>query len=547
MRKDLENSNIARLPRLTLTARQLADLDQILVGGFAPLTGFLEEKDYKSVVENMRLANGTLWPIPIVLDVSRDHGRKKGEKIILCDQFGNPIAFFTVTSIYEPDKEKEARLVYGTENIEHAGVKYLFEDTGDVYLGGPVELIAYAPVYDFKELRFTPQDLKAHFKKKKQKKILAFQTRNPIHRGHFEAIKRAAKESGAHVLIHPVVGPTKEGDIDYISRVRSYVRLVQSRMKDFATLALLPIAMRMAGPREALWHAIIRKNYGATHFIVGRDHAGLRDLSGKSFYGVHDSLNTAKKLETELGISIVPMKELAYVEKEDLYLASDELKPHHKTKILSGSDFRKMLYAGEPIPTWFAFPEVVAELKKAMEKTRRLGAVIFFTGLSGAGKSTMAHMLYHKLLESYDRSVTLLDGDVVRQNLSKGLTFSRADRDENIKRIGYVASEIAKHGGIAICAAIAPFKGAREHNRKLIAKNGTYIEIYVSTPIAVCEKRDRKGLYKKARAGLLKGFTGIDDPYEIPKHPELTLDTSKMTSEKSVEKIIDLLKRQDII
>lgn len=548
MRTKRSKELLSSLPRRNLSDRQLFDLELLLQGAFAPLTGFLNEKDYNSVVETMHLSNGVLWPIPVVLDVEKEHPYAVGETIVLCDRFGNPIAYFTIDSIYTPDKHKEARLVYGTLDAAHSGVKYLYEETGPVYMGGAVELIAYSPKYDFRELRKSPQELRDEFKRKGYEKIVAFQTRNPIHRVHFELIRRAAKEIGAHVLLHPAVGITKEGDIDYISRVRSYKRLYDARLHDIATLAILPLAMRMTGPRSAIFHALIRKNYGATHFIVGRDHAGPGpDQTGKPFYEPYAAQELALKHEHELGITIFPIKEMMYVESEDRYVPADELKPHHVFQTLSGTKFRELLRTGKEVPSWYSFPEVIEELRKAVEKEKRRGAVIFFTGLSGAGKSTIAHILYNMLLEVQDRSVTFLDGDVVRQNLSKGLGWSKEDRDANIERIGFVANEIAKHGGIAICSAIAPYREAREKNRRLIEKNGTYIEVYVSTPQSVCEARDPKGLYKKARVGLLPHFTGVTDPYEEPKHPDIIVDMTDADSVVLVEHIIDLLRDKEII
>ncbi|HWP61355.1 MAG TPA: bifunctional sulfate adenylyltransferase/adenylylsulfate kinase [Candidatus Paceibacterota bacterium] len=540
------SDDLSRLPRLTLSDRQLFDAEQILVGGFAPLTGFLNEADYGSVVENMHLSNGALWPIPVVLDVPDDSGRKVGERVILCDRFGNPIAFYTIESIYTPDRSHEAKKVYGTTDTFHPGVRYLMEETHPMYTGGSLERIAKAPVHDFTELRADPAQLKERFKKSGVP-VVAFQTRNPMHRAHYEVVRRAVEKVGGRALIHPVVGITKEGDVDYVSRVRAYKRLHKERMSDFADLALLPLAMRMAGPREAIWHALIRKNYGATHFIVGRDHAGVSDAAGKSYYGIYESQNLAKKFEREIGIEIMPSPEMVYVENENRYVEKEEVKPTHKIKHISGSQFRAMLRAGEPIPEWFAFPEVVEEIKRAMQKESRRGAVVFLTGLSGAGKSTVAHVLYHMLLERQDRSVTLLDGDVVRQELSKGLGFTREDRDLNIARIGFVAAEIAKHGGIAICAAIAAYDKAREKNRRVIGKYGTYIEVYVSTPIEVCEQRDSKGLYQKARAGLITHFSGVDDPYEAPANAEIVADTSKETPEQVAERIYALLKERGIV
>lgn len=533
---------LATLPRVTLTPRQLFDLEQVLVGGFAPLTGFLTKEQYESVVDTMHLPTGELWPMPIVLDVSKDHGRTLGEKVVLCDTFGNPIAFFTVESIYTPDKVREVKKVYGTDNSEHPGVRYVLEEAGDVYLGGPVELINHPPMHDFKELRKTPAELKQFINEQGWDRVVAFQTRNPIHRAHFELITRAAGKLGAKVLLHPVVGLTKEGDIDYITRVRAYKRLQATRLADKGVLALLPLAMRMAGPREAVWHALIRKNYGATHFIVGRDHAGPgSDSSGKPFYGAYEAQELAKSLESEIGIGIEPIHEMSYVESEGRYLAPEELQPHHEVKNISGTEFRRMLRAEEAIPEWFSFPEIIDELRTAMRKEKRRGVVVFFTGLSGAGKSTIAHAVYNRLLAEQDRPVTYLDGDVIRQHLSKGLGFSKEDRMTNIERIGFVASEIAKHGGIAVCAAIAPYEASRKKNRRLISSAGTYIEVFVDTPLSVCETRDPKGLYSKAKRGNLAGFTGVDDPYERPTDAELTLDTTTESADEAAERVVRYL------
>lgn len=539
---------LTRLPRLNLTDRQLFDLELILSGGFAPLKGFLDEADYRSVVEHMRLQDGSLWPMPIVLDISSSVSYAIGNELLLCDRFGNPVAFFAVSSRYVPDKMHEALLVYGTTNPEHPGVQYLLHETKEVYLGGKVELIAYSPKHDFAELRRTPEELKAEFKRRGWETVVAFQTRNPIHRAHYELIERATKRTGGKALVQPVVGLTREGDIDYISRVRAYKRLVETRMQDWALLSLLPLAMRMAGPREAIWHALIRKNYGATHFIIGRDHAGPgKDSSGVPFYEPYAAQELALAFQDELGIKIFTSPEMQYIPGENRYVSADELKAGQETETISGTEFRRRLRSGEEVPSWFSFPEVIAELRKAAQKEKRRGAVVFFTGLSGAGKSTIAHVLYNKLLEIQDRSVTLLDGDVVRQNLSRGLGFSREDRDLNIERIGFVAAEIAKHGGIALCAAIAPYQVPREKNRMLIGRVGTYVEVYVSTPLQVCERHDAKGLYEKARRGELKQFTGIDDPYEVPEHPEFVIDGSAMDPAQAAEEVIVELERRGVI
>ncbi len=544
------------LPRLHLSDRQLFDLELILNGGFSPLKGFLTEQEYNSVVEKMELPDGSIWPMPIVLDVSSAEvaqdpsaaGHKIGDEIILCDKYGNPIAVLNIESIFTPDKTNESLKVFGTTDVLHPGAKYLFTETKDTYIGGSVEGIALSPKYDFKELRKSPEDLRKMFKEKGWEKVIAFQTRNPIHRAHFELIRGAAEEHNTKVLVHPVVGLTKEGDIDYITRVRAYKKLQEHHMKDFADVALLPLAMRMAGPREAVWHAIIRRNYGCTHFIVGRDHAGPgNNTSGQPFYGPYDAQNLAKSLEDKLGIHIITREEVVYVEEEGKYLATSNIKPGHSVKNISGTMFRKMLLEGEDVPSWFSFPEVIHELRQGAERAARKGVVVFFTGLSGSGKSTIANILATKLLEIQHRKVTLLDGDLVRQNLSKGLGFSREDRNTNIIRIGFVANEVARHGGIAVCSAIAPYKEARDKNRQLISKEGHYIQAYVATPFEVCQKRDVKGLYKKASAGKMTGFTGMDDPYEVPENSEIILDTVNNTAEECADQIIEYIKAKGII
>jgi len=548
MKQTLKKDEIASLPRLNLNDRQIYDLELIINGGFEPLEGFLNENDYLSVLEGMKLKNGKLWPIPINLDVSADSVYKAGDEVVLCDQYGEMLAVLSIESVYKPDKKKEAEKVFGTTDKKHPGVFYLFERTEDLYIGGNLKKVALPQRYDFSELRHTPEDLKKIFKENGWKNIVGFQTRNPIHRAHFELMKRAAEENNAQVLIHPVIGVTKEGDFDYITRVHAYKAVKKHYMNDFAELSLLPLAMRMAGPREALLHAIVRKNYGCTHFIVGRDHAGPGDDSnGEPFYGAYDAQELAKKYEEELGIKIISFNEMVYVEEEKRYIPSGEAKDGQTIKKISGTKLRKILRNNDAVPEWISFPEVIDELKRGVEKEKRKGFTIFFTGLSGAGKSTVAHKLYTKLLEVQDRSVTLLDGDVVRQNLSKGLGFSKADREANVERIGFVANEITKHGGIAICSVIAPYEKSRRVNRELISSNGTYIEIYVSTPIGVCKNRDPKGLYKRVEAGKIKNFTGIDDPYEEPKSADMELDTEKDTSSECADMIIAYLKESSLI
>lgn len=516
-----------------------------MVGGFAPLTGFMNEADYHRVVKEMRLSDGTLFPIPIVLDVPNSAEFEVGESIVLCDQYGNPLAVMDIESRYAPNKETEVEGVYGTDDLMHPGVRYVMNQMHDLYIGGTIHKLQLEARHDFKEYRYTPVELKAVFKEKGWDKVVAFQTRNPMHRAHFELVKRAHEKTGLPVLVHPVVGMTKEGDIDYITRVHTYRVVCEKYGKDFTFLSLLPLAMRMAGPREVLWHMIVRKNYGATHFIVGRDHAGPgKNSKGEPFYGPYEARENALKYAQEIGIEVVSSDELAYVPSRDAYASTDELTEGEEFANISGTEFRRMLLAGEEIPSWFSFPESIAELQIGVAKQKRRGVTVFFTGLSGSGKSTLAKILATKLLEIQDREVTLLDGDVIRNHLTSELGFSKEHRDLNVQRVGYVASEITKHGGIAVCALIAPYAQAREKARELVEQYGTFVEVHVSTPLEVCEARDVKGLYEKARKGILKQFTGISDPYEVPVQPELTIDTSDGTPEKHAQAVIDYLKEQ---
>ena len=413
-----------------------------------------------------------------------------------------------------------------------------------VYVGGRVHGIEPPTYYDFKLLRDTPAELRGRFRKLGWRKVVAFQTRNPLHRAHQELTFRAAREAEANLLIQPVVGMTKPGDIDHFTRVRCYEHVLEQYPEQTTQLSLLNLAMRMGGPREALWHAIIRKNYGCTHFIVGRDHAGPgNDRDGNPFYGPYDAQELFKEHEEELDITMVPFKMMVYVENKAEYLPADETADGDKVLNLSGTEFRRRLREGLDIPEWFSYPKVVAELRRAHPPKHEQGFTVFFTGLSGSGKSTVANALMTKLLEDGSRPVTLLDGDIVRKNLSSELTFSKEHRDLNIQRIGFVASEITKNRGIAICAPIAPYATTRRQVRETIAPLGGFIEIHVATPLEICEARDRKGLYAKARAGLIKGFTGIDDPYEAPENAEIVIDTAELTPDLAAHRILITLEK----
>lgn len=538
------------IPSWNLTVRQLFDLELLINGGFSPLTGFMNKEDYESVCSSMRLANGLIWPIPIVLDVTEEFASsvEDRDKICLHDPEGLPIAIMTIGDVWKPIREKEVESVYGTVNREHPGVSYVMDKTNDWYMGGSIEAIQHPEHYDFLSLRLTPRELRGVFSRLGWCTIIAFQTRNPMHRAHFELTLQAAKDNEANLLIHPAVGPTKPGDVDYYTRVRCYQKLLPHYPKDTACLSLMPLAMRMGGPREAILHAIIRKNYGCTHLIVGRDHAGPgSDSKGKPFYGPYDAQELLSAHESEIGIRMVPFKMMVYVEEKDTYAPVDDIPEGTKTLSISGTELRKRLAEGSDIPDWFTFPQIATELRKTYPPRHKQGFTIFFTGLSGAGKSTVAKALMVKLLEMGGRPVTLLDGDIVRKHLSSELGFSKEHRDINIRRIGFVASEITKNSGIAICAPIAPYDAIRKEVREMISPLGGFNLVYISTPLSVCETRDRKGLYAKARAGIIKEFTGISDPYEVPENPELTIDTTDITPEEAVQQIILRLEHEGYI
>ncbi len=535
-----------------LTPRQLCDLELLLTGAFSPLTGFMTQGDHERVCADMRLADadGTLWPIPITLDVSEEVAAtlKPGSHLALRDEEGVMVAALDVEDVWQPDRQAEAEAVFGTTNREHPGVAYLLEQAQPFYVGGRVTGLQPVTHYDYKLLRHRPAELRAEFTKLGWTKVVAFQTRNPMHRAHQELTLRAAKEVEASLLIHPVVGLTKPGDVDHYTRVRCYQALLQRYPRKTAMLSLLPLAMRMGGPREAVWHAIIRKNHGCTHLIVGRDHAGPgSDSSGTPFYGPYDAQEMLRQHEAELGVAMVPFKLMVYVEDLDSYVPVDEVPDGKRTLNLSGTELRQRLAKGQDVPTWFTFADVAQELRRSHPPRRRQGFTVFFTGLSGSGKSTIANALLVKFLEMGGRSVTLLDGDLVRKNLSKELGFSKEHRDINIRRIGYVASEITKNGGIAVCAPIAPYDAVRKDVRSMIEPAGGFMLVYVDTPIGVCEERDRKGLYAKARAGIIKEFTGISDPYEEPPDADLVIDTTSLMPEEAAQQIVLHLEKEGYV
>jgi sulfate adenylyltransferase len=538
-------------PSWDLTPRQLCDVELLLSGGFSPLRGFMRRADYERVCHNMLLTSGVLWPMPITLDVPEDFAKKLTpgtSKVALRDPEGVMVAVLDVEEIWRPERKNEAQSVFGTTSTVHPGVAYLLNQSNPWYVGGKLEGLQLPSHYDFKALRLTPAELRAEFSRMGWRRVVAFQTRNPMHRAHVELTFRAAKKVEANLLIHPSVGMTKPGDVDYFTRVRCYQLLLAKYPPGTVKLSMLPLAMRMGGPREAMWHALIRKNHGVTHFIVGRDHAGPgKDSDGKPFYGPYEAQELFSKHEKEIGVTMVPFSMMVYLENQDCYVPDSEVPAGARVLNISGTELRSRLNEGRDIPAWFTYPEVVRELRRSFPPRHKQGFTVFFTGLSGSGKSTIANILLTKFLEMGGRPVTILDGDLVRKNLSSELGFSKEHRDINIRRIGYVASEITKNGGIAICAPIAPYDSVRTQVRQMIEPYGGFILVHIATPIETCEQRDRKGLYAKARAGIVKEFTGVSDPYEAPTNAEVVINTAELSAEEAAQEIILHLEQQGFV
>ena len=535
------------VPSVTLTQRQLCDLELLMCGAFTPLSGFMDQKSYDEVLEHSRLPDASVWPIPITLDISNALAEdiSAGDRLALRDSEGFMLAVLTVSDIWSPDRDRESECVYATGDTAHPGVAYLKEQTQPVYVGGTVEGIELPTHYDFEDLRHTPQDLRRLFQKLGWRRVVGFHTTRPMHRLAREVTLTAAKRSEAHILLHPVVGIGQPRDLSRFARVKCYQALQKYYPHGLTALSLLPLATRMAGPREAVWHAIIRRNYGCTHFIVGSDHASPPDEGRGSFYPPYAAQEQLAKCESRIGIRMVPFKRMAYSPSRARFVDADESNAAHEpTESLSDELLATRLSQGEDIPAWFTYPEVLNALRGVYPPRHRMGITLFFTGLSGSGKSTLARIMYGKFIEDGKRPTTLLDGDVVRRNLSSELGFSKQHRDLNVRRIGFVASEITKNGGVAICAPIAPYTSTRRAVRELIEEHGAMIEIHVATPLEVCEQRDRKGLYAKARKGLIPEFTGISDPYEAPEHPQLRIDTSGRSPMEAAQEIFLYLLRE---
>lgn len=529
------------LPDIALNERQLCDFELIATGALSPLEGFMTRSDYESVLDRMRLQNDLLWPVPICLDISETSARslEAGQSAAIRDPEGYLLAIMHIEDLWPVDKSKEAQLVFGTEDPNHPGVNYLVNMVREVYVGGRLEVVSLPLHFDFKQMRMSPGEVREVYKKLGWQRVVGFQTGHPIHRPQFEMTITAMRQAKANLLILPVTGLNRPGDFDHYTRVRCYRKVAQHYPPDSYILNLLPLAMRMAGPRDALLHTIIAKNFGCTHFIVGHGHATPAPApGGEPYYGDDQPRKTAEDFSKELEIAIIPFKQMVYVPFEDEFRIADDVSPGTETLSLSGTDIRKRVIAGKKIPSWATFDEVVFELQKAYPPPRKQGFTVFLTGLSGAGKSTIANVLYSRFLEIGDRPVTLLDGDIVRHNLSSELKFTKEHRDINVRRIGFVASEITKNRGIAICAPIAPYHNTRAEIRRVIESYGGFVEVHVATPLDVCEQRDRKGMYAKARAGLIKGFTGVDDPYEVPENPEVKINTSDLTPDEAAQEIL---------
>jgi sulfate adenylyltransferase len=538
------------LPSVTLSERQLCDLELLMNGAFSPLRGFMTRTDYESVIDRMRLQEGALWSIPVCLDVPETEASRleAGQSVALRDPEGFMLAVMHIEEIWEIDKKAEAEAVYGTTDADHPGVEHLFYRSGSHYVGGRVEGVSMPLHFDFKQVRLTPAEVRTACEKYGWRRMAGFQSRNLLNRAQFEMTLRAMRQARANLLLQPIVGPTKPDDIDYFTRARCFQAVARHYPPNMMFMSLLPLAMRMAGPREALWHALIAKNYGCTHFIVGPGHASPgNDRSGNPYYEPYASHALMEQHREEMGVEVVTFEEMVWIAGKAQFVPRSEVGKEDVVDTLTGEKMRYLLRSGLEIPEWYTFPEVVEQLRQAFPPRYKQGFTIFFTGLSGSGKSTIAKVLLSKFLEMGDRPVTLLDGDIVRRHLSSELGFTKEHRDVNVRRIGYVASEITKNRGIAICAPIGPYRATRRQIREMIEQYGGFVEVHVATPIEECEKRDRKGIYAKARAGLIKGFTGIDDPYEAPERPEVRIDTTELTPEEAAQEILLELQKQGYI
>lgn len=540
----------AKLPEITLEESHMCDLELIATGAFSPLEGFMTRSDYESVVDRMRLQDDTLWPIPVCLDISETQARQleAGQSAALRDPEGFLLAILHIEDIWPIDKPKEMRMIYGTSDARHPGVAHLADATKDFYVGGKIEVISLPLHYDFRKLRLSPEEVRREFNKLGWRRVVGFQTSRVIHRPQFELTLKAMRKAKANILLLPIVGVTRTEDFDYYTRVRCYREVLRQYPPETHLLSLLPHFMRYAGPREAILNAIMAKNYGCTHFVIGHNHATHVDANeGDAGCDARAFIDVIDQVGADLGVTVLHFDEMVYLPFEDEHRLKGDVPKDAKTISMNGNDIRRRIRSGRKVPGWASFPEVLDELRKAYPPPSKQGFTLFMTGLSGAGKSTIAKIVFSKMLEIGKRPVTLLDGDIVRQNLSSELSFSKEHRDINVRRIGFVATEITKNRGIAICAPIAPYANTRNEIRRSIEAHGGFVEIHVATPLQECEKRDRKGMYAKARAGLIKGYTGIDDPYEVPKAPELSIDTTGITPDEAAQEILLFLGQKGYI
>ncbi len=538
------------MPDVIFNDRQICDFELLTTGVYSPLEGFMTQTDYEAVLDRMRLKTDELWPVPICLDVPENLATtlETGQSVVLRDQEGFLLGIMNIEDIWPVEIEKEALAIYGTIDKSHPGVDYLFNKSGKYYIGGKIEALSLPIHSDFKQIRMTPAEIRSTYTKLGWKRIVGFQTGQPLHRPQFEMTIQAMKKAKANLLLLPVTGVAKPGDFDHYTRMRCYRKISKYYPPDSFVLNLLPLAMRMSGPRDAVLHMIMGKNFGCTDFVIGHDHASPgKDITGKKFYKYDEATLLAEKISKEINVNVVPFEEMVYVPFEDEYQIASKVPENQKSISLTGTDISKRIRSGKKIPEWASFPDVVEELQKSYPMPAKQGFTVFLTGLSGAGKSTIAKVLYSRFLEMGARPVSLLDGDIVRRNLSSELNFSKEHRDINVKRIGFVAAEITKNRGIAICAPIAPYERTRSEIRSSIENHGGFFEVHISTPISQCEKRDRKGMYAKARAGLLKGFTGVDDPYETPINPELRIDTTDLTPDEAAQEVLICISQKGFI
>lgn len=541
---------LTSLPEVILNQRQICDFELLSTGVFSPLEGFMTQVAYASVLDRMQLPDGSLWPLPVCLDIggSLAHTLEAGQSVALRDPEGFPLGIMAVEDIWPVDVEKEADAVYGTRDPGHPGVEALLRKAGRYYVGGSIQTLNLPIHSDFRQIRMTPAEVRAKFEKLGWKRIIGFQTRQPIHRPQFEMTIQAMRKARANLLLLPIAGIPNPGDFDHYTRMRCYQKVAAHYPPDSHMLNLLPLSMRMSGLRDAVLHLIIGRNFGCTHFVIGHNHASPgRDKNGGCFRPSEASADLIREAGEVLGIEPVFFEEMVYLPFEDEFRLATAVNGTQEYISFSNEDIRARIRLGRKVPSWASFPEVIQELHQSYPPPSRQGFTVFLTGLSGAGKSTIAKVLYTRFMEMGTRPVSLLDGDIVRRNLSSELNFSKEHRDINVRRIGFVAAEITKNRGIAICAPIAPYEKTRNEIRREIEAFGGFFEIHVSTPLTICEKRDRKGMYAKAKAGLIKDFTGVDDPYQIPRSPELSIDTTELTPEEAVQEILLLLSEKRFV